>query len=77
MSTKLRVKQLQGPQENYVHEKPNPQIEPNPEYGGLRVRKVGPKGTPSVRTHPHHPERRALDALGTPRHENADKSQKP
>jgi hypothetical protein len=73
MNTNLRVKQLQGPQENYVHEKSDPQIEPNPKHGGLRVRELKPEGTPLVRTHPRHPERRALDALGTPRHDKADK----
>jgi hypothetical protein len=84
MNTNLRVKQLQGPQENYVHEHPDPQIEPNPEHGGLRVVDHGKH--PLVESHPNHPNRIAerkerrhpehdsLAALGTPRHEKADKS---
>lgn len=35
--TNLRVKQVQGPQENYRHSPTDPKIAPNPKHGGLRV----------------------------------------
>ena len=35
---------------------------------------VAEAGTPLVRSHPHHPERRALDGLGTPHHKKSEKS---
>ena len=57
METKLRVKEIQGPQENYQHTRPEPSIEPNPEHDGLRVKTVAPKGTPLVESHPNHPNR--------------------
>jgi hypothetical protein len=60
----IRVKQVQPPQEGYIHNPTEPEIEPNPEHGGLRVKTVAPKGTPLVRTHPQHPERKAMSALG-------------
>jgi hypothetical protein len=62
--TNLRIKQVQGPQEGYVHEKNDPEIAPNPEHGGLRVKTVAKKGTALVRTHPQHPDRKAMAALG-------------
>ena len=81
MNTNLRVKQLQGPQENYVHEPSDPRMEPNPEHRGLRVIDHGKY--PLVESHPNHPNRIAgrkhpehdsLAALGSPHHEKSEKS---
>lgn len=62
--TNLRVKQVQPPQEGYVHEKSDPEIAPNPEHGGLRVIDHGKH--PLVSGHParRHPEHASLARLG-------------
>ena len=65
--TNLRVKQLQGPQENYVHEPIEPSIEPHPDFANLRVQVVAPKGTKLVAGHPaihSAAERAAMEKLG-------------
>lgn len=43
--TNLRVKQVQPADPNYVHNRTEPEIEPNPNHGGLRVKTVAPTGT--------------------------------
>jgi hypothetical protein len=65
--TDLRVKVLQGPQENYVHEPNEPNIEPHPDFGNLRAQVVAPKGTKLVAGHPaihSDAERAAMKRLG-------------
>lgn len=56
METKLRVKEVSPADPNYVHNRTEPEIEPNPEHGGLRVRDHGK--FPLVESHPLHPSKR-------------------
>lgn len=73
----LRVKEIQPPQEGYVHNRTEPEIESNPNHGGLRVKEHGK--FPLAESHPQHPDRIAerfaerkriseqLAGLGNPR----------
>ena len=69
--TNLRVKQVQPPQEGYVHNPTEPEIAPNPEHGGLRVRDHGKRELvhdhPARRETRRHPQSEQLAGLGNPR----------
>jgi hypothetical protein len=65
---KLRVTEIKPADPNYVHEPVEPSIEPHPDFGGLRVQVVAPKGSKLVAGHPaihSAAERAALAKLGT------------
>jgi hypothetical protein len=64
---KLRVTELRPADPNYVHEPVEPSIEPHPDFDGLRVQVVAPKGTKLVAGHPaihSDAERAAMEKLG-------------
>lgn len=71
--SKLRVKQVAPPDPKYVHNPTEPEIESNPNHGGLRVKEHGK--FPLTESHPLHPDRIAerkriseqLAGLGNPR----------